>query len=86
MKEIGMDKGVNMRKDMVYQEYSDDREFRFEVYRNPNSYEIWVQKKITDEYMGSDWFDYHDISDYMHYADSFERAVEIGRECLKCLI
>ena len=76
-----------MRDNTEYQEYSADREYRFEVYRNQNIYEIWVQKKKrTDEYMGSEWFDYYDISDYMHYADSLERAVEIGKECLRCLI
>ena len=34
-----------MRDNTVYQEYSADREYRFEVYRNQNIYEIWVQKK-----------------------------------------
>lgn len=48
-----------MRDNKVYQEYSADREYRFEVYRNQNTYEVWVLKKITDEYMGSKWFDYH---------------------------
>ncbi len=50
------------------------------------SYEIWIRKKMTDEYMGRDWFDYIDISDYIHYADTFERAAEIGKECLKGLV
>lgn len=52
-----------MRDVMVYQEYSADNEYRFEIYRNPNSYEIWVQRKIIDDYMGKEWFDYHDVSD-----------------------
>ena len=34
-----------MRDNTVYQEYSADREYRFEVYRNQNIYEIWEQKK-----------------------------------------
>ncbi len=70
-----------MRNVMVYEEYSADREFRFKVYCNQTFYEIWVQRKIRDEYMGPEWFDYHDISDYMHRADTLERA----KECLKCL-
>lgn len=78
--------GDEMRNVMVYQEYSADKEFRFEIYYNQNSYEIWVQRKITDEYMGAEWFDYHDISDYMHLSDTFDRAIEIGKECLKCLL
>lgn len=75
-----------MRDDVVYQEYSANRMFRFAVYRNPTYYEIWVQKRITDEYMGPDWFDYHDIPDDMHRTDTLERAIEVGRECLRCLL
>ena len=30
------------------------------------------------------WFDYYDIAnDYTHISDTFDRAVEIGREYLK---
>ena len=75
-----------MRNVPIYQEYSTGREFRFEVYYNRNSYEIWVQRKITDAYMGPEWFAYHDIWDYMHHADTIERAIQIGKECLKCLL
>lgn len=75
-----------MRDNMVYQEYSANKAFRFEIYHNPDFYEIWVQRKITDEYMGPEWFDYYDISDYMHRADTIERAIEIGRECMNCLL
>lgn len=75
-----------MREKLVYEEFSEDKSYKFEVYKNVNSYEIWVQKRITDEYMGDDWFAYHDISDYMHCADTLERAVEIGKECLRGLV
>lgn len=34
-----------MRDEMVYQEYSADGAFRFEVYRGDNFYEVWVQRK-----------------------------------------
>ncbi len=70
---------------MIYQEYAEDREARFEVYPSGNFYEVWVQRKMTDEYMGPDWFAYYDIPDHCHRADTLERAVEIGRECLRCL-
>ncbi len=39
---------------MIYQEYAEDREARFEVYPSGNFYEVWVQRKMTDEYMGPD--------------------------------
>lgn len=71
---------------MVYQEYFDNKEYRFEVYRSHNFYEIQVQHKITDDYMGEDWFDYCNINDYKHCADTIEKAIEIGRESLRCLI
>lgn len=40
--------------------------------------------KLTDEYMEPEWFDYHDISDYMHLADTLERTIEIGKE-VQCI-
>ena len=72
-------------RSLVYEEYAEDRETRFEVYRNGDLYEVWVQRKITDEYMGPDWVAYYDIPDHCHRAGTLERAVEIGRECLDCL-
>ena len=74
-----------MTKAMIYEEFSEDANYKFEIYEKADAYEIWVKKKITDEYMGADWFDYHTVSDYMHYADTFERAVAIGKECLRCM-
>lgn len=71
-----------VRDNRVYQEYSGNREYRFEVYLNPGFYEVWVQQKFTDEYMGSDWFAYYDVPDYMHRTDTLARAIEIGRECI----
>lgn len=75
-----------MRDTLIYLEYSEDKDLRFEVYRNPNCYEVWLQRKITDEYMGADRFDYYDISDHRHLADTLERAIEIGREAMRCLL
>lgn len=75
-----------MRDELVYCEYSTDREYRFEIYKRRNLYKIWLQRKITDGYMGNDWFDYNDIADAAHFADSTEKATELGREYLRCLI
>ena len=74
-----------MRDAPVYQEHSADGSFRFEVCRDRGCYVVWVQRKITDEYIGPEWLGYCDISDVMHRADTLERALEIGRECLRCL-
>ena len=38
------------------------------------------KKRITDEYMGPDWFTYSDVKDYKHIADSFDNAMKIGME------
>ena len=73
-----------MRDAAIWQEYSADREYRFEVYQNPGFYEVWVQKRITVDYMG-EWVGYHDIPDAMHHTDTLERAIETGRECLSWL-
>lgn len=75
-----------MRDDMVYSEYSENRDFRFEVYGAAGFYEVWLQRKVTDEYMGPDWFAYYDISDDRHLADTLERAIEIGRVCIRDLL
>lgn len=75
-----------MKGTMIYQEYTANQNYKFEVYDCQSLYEVWLQKRITDDYMGTDWFDYHPISDYMHYADSLDRAIEIGRECLRSLL
>lgn len=72
-----------IREEPVYVEYSENRAFRFEIDRHPDFYEIWVQRKVTDEYLGPDWFAYYDIPDYLHRADTMERAIEIGREGLR---
>lgn len=72
-----------MRENKIYEEYSDNREYKFEVYQNPDYYEVWIQKRMVYEYMGKELFDYCDISDYMHRCDTLNRAVEMGGEYLK---
>ena len=71
--------------DTVYQETSADGAFRFEVYRDRGLFKVRTERKITDEYMGPDWFGWIPVSDMAHIADSLERAVEIGQEGLRCL-
>lgn len=74
-----------MRDKLIYEEYSSDKEYMFEVYKNSNDYEVWVQKKAAEDCMDEESFYYLDIPDYSHRADTLKRAIEIGRECLKCL-
>ena len=79
-------KGVHtMRDDILHQEYSADGAFRFEVYHHADFFEVWVQRKITDEYMSPDWFTYYDMPNCRHCTDTLERAIAIGRDDLRAL-
>ena len=74
-----------MRDNLIQEEYSLDKQYRYLIYKEEKYYEVWIQKRITDEYMGPDWFTYSDIWDYKHMTDSLENAIEIGREGLRNL-
>ena len=74
-----------MRDNLIREKYSSDKQYRYLIYKKEKYYEVWLQKRITDEYMGPDWFTYSDIRDYKHIADSLEKAMEIGLEGLRNL-
>ncbi len=74
-----------MRENLVHEEYSSDKQYRYQVYKEDRYFEVWVQKRITDEFMGPDWFTYSDIRDYKHVTDNIENAIEVGREGLRNL-
>ena len=74
-----------MRDNLIREEYSSDKQYRYLIYKENKYFEVWLQERITDEYMGSDWFTYSDIRDYKHTTDSIERAIEVGREGLRNL-
>ena len=72
-----------MRENRVAIQYSQDEEYRFEIIDRKNgTFQVWVQSKIRDDYMGEDWFDWRDMRDFAHITDTIERAFEIGNECL----
>jgi len=72
-----------VRDNVLATHFSQDGEFRYEVIDMKNgTLRVWVQKKIYDDYMGNDWFDWCDISDHAHITDTIERAVEIGNEAI----
>ena len=77
-----------MRSNLIHEEYSSDKQYKFQVYQEEKYYEVFLQKRITDEYMGPDWFTYSDVRDYKHIADSFDNAMKIGMEGLRnlCMI
>ncbi|MBR2760182.1 MAG: hypothetical protein IKD66_03330 [Solobacterium sp.] len=74
-----------MQRESIHEEYSYDGRCRFIVCRKSDYFEVWVQKKIIDEYLNPDEIYFSDIPDIKHIADSLERAIEIGRECLNNL-
>ena len=49
-------------------------------------YEVRARRKITDEYMGNDWFEYTNLHDMMHLTDTLQSALQIGGELLRNLI
>lgn len=69
---------------ILHEEYSADKEYRFIVCKCGNLYKVWLENKMICDYMGSEWYDYCPVADYMHIADTLERAVEIGKESLHC--
>lgn len=71
-----------MQREIIHEEYSYDRLCRFIVCRKSDYFEVWVQKKVIDEYLNLDEIYYSDIPDIKHTAGSLERAIEIGQECL----
>ena len=74
-----------MQRESIHEEYSYDGLYRFIVCRKSDYFEVWVQKRITDEYLDPEEIYFSDISDIKHIADSLERAIKIGRECLNNL-
>ena len=74
-----------MQRESIHEEYSYDRRYRFIVCRKSDYFEVWVQKKVIDEYLNPEEIYYSDISDIKHTTDCLERAIEIGQECLNNL-
>ena len=71
-----------MKREIIHEEYSYDRLYRFIVCRESDYFEVWVQKKVIDEYLDPDEVYYSDIPDIKHTADCLERAIKIGQEYL----
>ncbi len=73
-----------MYENPIYDRYSDNGEYKYEVYKNKNGlYQICVMFREYDEYEGKEWFQYSDLSDIAHFTDTLERAIEIGDEKLR---
>ena len=50
-----------MKREIIHEEYSYDRLYRFIVCRESDYFEVWVQKKITDEYLDPEEIYFSDI-------------------------
>ncbi len=63
--------------------YSFDKMYRYEIVRRVNGiFQVWVEKKIFDDYMEENWFTWCNISDFCHLVDNIENAIQIGDEAL----
>lgn len=67
----------------IYEEFSDDKNYKFEIFKKKNYYKVVVLKKITDDY-DLDWFVYAPADSFTHLVDTLEKAIEIGKESLRC--
>nr|WP_296166939.1 hypothetical protein [uncultured Ruminococcus sp.] len=76
-----------MRDYVIYDMYTDDRMFRYEVYKHPNGmYEVCVQSREAEDFAVNEQYLYCDIPEEVtHFTDTLERAIEIGDCKLYCL-
>lgn len=65
-----------MRKQLLYDEYSEDKKHRIEIYKHNNMYDLWVQD--YDE----EWECYYDRRDGRHLIDTLDGAKELGKQLL----
>ena len=74
-----------MRDYVIYDMYTDDRMFRYEVYKHPNGmYEVCVQSREAEDFAVNEQYLYCDIPEEVtHFTDTLERAIEIG-DCKLC--
>ena len=78
---------ARLREQPVYEQYSDDKSYKLEIHQRADGlYEVRARRKITDEYMGNDWFEYTNLHDMMHLTDTLQSALQIGGELLRNLI
>jgi len=77
---------IKMRENVVKVQYSSNGECRYEIVdRKDGTYQVWVEKKIYDDYVDKDWFGWADIPDGAHIVDSIERAIAVGNEGIVAL-
>lgn len=76
-----------MRDYVIYDMYTDDRMFRYEVYKHPNGmYEVCVQSREAEDFAVNEQYLYCDIPEEVpHFTDTLERAIEIG-DCKLCKV
>ena len=76
-----------MREDKPIKiKYSNNSEYRYEIVKRADgTFRVFAQSKIYDDYYDNNEFIWCDISDYSHITDNYERAEEIGEECIRNL-
>ena len=72
---------------VIYDMYTDDRMFCYEVYKHPNGmYEVCVQSREAEDFAVNEQYLYCDIPEEVtHFTDALERAIEIG-DCKLCKV
>jgi len=74
-----------MRDHPLKVRYSHDCGYRYEIIKRPDgTFQVWVQKRIRDEYLGDEGL-WCDTSKMAHITDTCERAEVVGNEILRNL-
>lgn len=74
-----------MRDNPLKVKYSHDCEYRYEIVKRLDGlFQVWVQERIRDEYLGDEEL-WCDTGKMAHLADTCERAEDIGDELLRNL-
>lgn len=75
--------------ELCYEEYSDDEQIRYRIYKNNGFYKILLER-YHDEYDCMGYIEpagFSEVRDNMvHHVGTIEEGISIGRELLKSLI
>ena len=72
-----------MRENVLETKMSFDRMYRYEiVLRDDGLFQIWIEKKLVDDDLGAENYDWSDILDCCRLTDTIESTIIIADEQL----
>ena len=78
---------MTVRMKSVYEQYTPSKAYRYLVIRKSDSvFQVLVQKRYDEsEWTGDPEPHYADVKTAVRFADTLEKAIEIGNEELRCV-